>query len=271
MVSITPTPLEESSSPSRRLTWLISGTSSGFGYRIALFAIRRGDNVLAIARSPLKLEKLIQQVTSLKNDDHDSTTTPTPKDRLKTFKLDLGDSEHVIRDVVDRAVKVWGRIDVLVNNAGTTFFSLFAANIDLTLRSEKRLGLAGFDRRNRVITFIPSLFLSFHLPIDNVHRASTIQLIMSENVMGTVKLTLAVTPYMRAQKSGTIITMGSRSAWRAELPVRLSLKKYIKRSNDYHRHHHHRASAHTQCLKLRFMVSVRGEETTPVPPLLLLH
>lgn len=89
--------------------------------------------------------------------------------------------------------------------------------------------------------------------------------------MGTVKLTLAVTPYMRAQKSGTIITMGSRSAWRAELPVRLSLKKYIKRSNDYHRHHHHRASAHTQCLKLRFMVSVRGEETTPVPPLLLLH
>jgi len=203
---------------------------------MALFAIRRGDNVLATARSPLKLEKLIQQVTSLKNDDRDSTTTMTPKDRLKTFKLDLGDSEHVVKDLVDQAVKVWGRIDVLVNNAGTIFFSLFATDIDLILRSEKRLGLAGFDRRNRVITFTPSLFLSFHLPIDNVHRTSTIQRLMNENVMGTVKLTLAVTPYMRAQKSGTIITMGSRSAWRAELPVRLLLRNKSKIKS---RHYHH--------------------------------
>jgi len=122
MASITSTPPEESSSPSRTLTWLISGTSSGFGYRIALFAIRRGDNVLATARSPLKLSKLIQQVASSKTDDHGPTTTP--KDRLKTFKLDLGDSEYVVKDVVDQAVKVWGRIDVLVNNAGRTFFSL---------------------------------------------------------------------------------------------------------------------------------------------------
>jgi len=89
---------------------------------MALFAIRRGDNVLATARSPPKLSKLIQQVASLKNDDRDPSTTTTPKDRLKTFKLDLGDPEHVVKDVVDQAVKVWGRIDVLVNNAGTTFF-----------------------------------------------------------------------------------------------------------------------------------------------------
>lgn len=85
--------------------------------------------------------------------------------------------------------------------------------------------------------------------------------------MGTVKLTLAVTPYMRAQKSGTIITMGSRSAWRAELPVRLLLRNELK-DKELSSSSSHRASVHTQCLKLRFMVSVRGsEETTPIPSL----
>lgn len=47
---------------------------------------------------------------------------------------------------------------------------------------------------------------------------SAIQHLIDTNVMGSVKITFAVLPYMRAQKSGTVVTIGSRSAWRAELP-----------------------------------------------------
>jgi len=47
---------------------------------------------------------------------------------------------------------------------------------------------------------------------------SGIQHLFEGNVMGTVKITFAVLPYLRAQRSGTVVNIGSRSAWRAELP-----------------------------------------------------
>lgn len=69
--------------------------------------------MLATARSLPKLQKLVD-VTSQDPDQ-------TKKDRLKTFRLDLGDSEKTIQDTVREAANVWGRVDVLVNNAGTVF------------------------------------------------------------------------------------------------------------------------------------------------------
>ncbi|KAJ3561501.1 hypothetical protein NP233_g10157 [Leucocoprinus birnbaumii] len=176
--------------PAHPLTWFITGTSSGFGYRIALYALLRGDNVLATARSLPKLQKLVDEVASL----HD----PTAKDRLRVFRLDLGDSAEVMKEVVDEAAKVWGRIDVLVNNAGMSSSLLYWKLVMLIQFSLN----AGWGW--------PGLIEEAGLP--------TIQKIMDDNVMGPVKLTFAITPYMRAQKSGTIVTFGSRSAWRAELP-----------------------------------------------------
>ncbi|KAJ7277216.1 hypothetical protein C8J57DRAFT_1308822 [Mycena rebaudengoi] len=39
------------------------------------------------------------------------------------------------------------------------------------------------------------------------------------NVFGTLDVTTAVLPYMRAEQSGTIVMMGSRMSWRPENPV----------------------------------------------------
>ncbi|KIJ62303.1 hypothetical protein HYDPIDRAFT_114801 [Hydnomerulius pinastri MD-312] len=39
------------------------------------------------------------------------------------------------------------------------------------------------------------------------------------NVFGTLDVTNAVLPYMRKQKSGTVVMMGSRSGWRSEIKV----------------------------------------------------
>lgn len=153
----------------RSLTWVITGTSSGFGYRLALIALSRGDNVIATARSLVKLQKLVDEVS--RDVDH------SKKERLRTFRFDLSDPEEVVRKMVKEAHEVWGRIDVLVNNAGWAWRGMLEES-----------------------------------------GISALQSLIDTNVIGTAKITYAVLPYMRARRSGTIVTIGSRSAWRAELP-----------------------------------------------------
>jgi NAD(P)-dependent dehydrogenase (short-subunit alcohol dehydrogenase family) len=79
--------------------WLITGSSSGFGRHIVHAALQRGDRVVATARqAPVDL------------------VAPAP-DRVLALSLDVTNAEQ-IRAVVDAAVQRFGRIDVLVNNAG---------------------------------------------------------------------------------------------------------------------------------------------------------
>jgi NAD(P)-dependent dehydrogenase (short-subunit alcohol dehydrogenase family) len=82
-------------------TWFISGASSGFGMAFAQFALERGDNVVATARSVGKLEALVAH---------------TP-DRVLAQKLDVTKAAD-IQPAVDAAVRRFGRIDYLFNNAG---------------------------------------------------------------------------------------------------------------------------------------------------------
>lgn len=100
---------------SGHLTWLITGASSGFGYRLALIALQRGDNVLATSRSLTKIQKLV--------DDVSRDVDTSKKDRLKVFQMELSDSEETMKKLAEEAVGVWGRIDVLVNNAGKPLLS----------------------------------------------------------------------------------------------------------------------------------------------------
>lgn len=44
---------------------------------------------------------------------------------------------------------------------------------------------------------------------------------MKINLFGVMNVTNAVLPYMRARREGTILIVGSRSAWRNEWPVSL--------------------------------------------------
>ena len=81
--------------------WLITGCSSGFGRALATAALERGDSVVLTARNVAMLADFAERWP---------TTT-----HLAT--LDVTDFAQ-IQQVVDEAVRVFGRIDVLVNNAG---------------------------------------------------------------------------------------------------------------------------------------------------------
>lgn len=82
-----------------------AGTSSGFGKRLVASILNRGDRVIATARS---LEKM-QALYSLPG------ANPST---LRLMQLDITDSVDKIQRVVDDALSIWGRVDVLVNNAG---------------------------------------------------------------------------------------------------------------------------------------------------------
>jgi NAD(P)-dependent dehydrogenase (short-subunit alcohol dehydrogenase family) len=81
--------------------WFITGASRGFGLEVAREALDRGDSVVATARNPEAVESAL----------------PGFGDRLLAVPLDVT-SEEQAKAAVAHAVERFGRIDVLVNNAG---------------------------------------------------------------------------------------------------------------------------------------------------------
>lgn len=87
--------------PAPDRVWLITGCSAGFGQQLALAALAAGDKVMATARQPEQLTELIT----------------AGGDRVRTAALDVTD-EASIDAAVDATLAEFGRIDVVVNNAG---------------------------------------------------------------------------------------------------------------------------------------------------------
>ena len=81
-------------------TWFITGASRGFGALFVKEALDRGDNVVAAARNP---QALVEKVGARPN--------------LLAIKLDVTNEEQA-REAVRQTVGRFGRIDVLINNAG---------------------------------------------------------------------------------------------------------------------------------------------------------
>lgn len=81
--------------------WFITGAARGLGQQIAHAALKRGDHVLATARDPRAVaERFADQ-----------------RDRVLTLPLDVTDPDAAQRAVA-AAMQYFGRIDVVVNNAG---------------------------------------------------------------------------------------------------------------------------------------------------------
>jgi NAD(P)-dependent dehydrogenase (short-subunit alcohol dehydrogenase family) len=81
--------------------WLITGSSAGFGRHLALAALDRGDSVVATARRTEALDDLVAAAP----------------DRVHALALDLTRPDQVA-GAVPAALERFGRLDVLVNNAG---------------------------------------------------------------------------------------------------------------------------------------------------------
>jgi NAD(P)-dependent dehydrogenase (short-subunit alcohol dehydrogenase family) len=89
-------------------TWLITGSGNGLGRNIAEAALKAGENVVAGARRPEELASLVAQYG----------------ERVKPVTLEVRD-QAAAKAAVQLAVDTFGRLDVLVNNAGYGQFAPF--------------------------------------------------------------------------------------------------------------------------------------------------
>ena len=87
-------------------TWFITGASRGFGRIWAEAALKRGDRVTATARKLADVADLAERFG----------------DTVLPLALDVTDSAQV-QQAVHQAYAHFGRLDVLVNNAGVSLFA----------------------------------------------------------------------------------------------------------------------------------------------------
>ncbi|KAI8631265.1 hypothetical protein F5Y19DRAFT_463564 [Xylariaceae sp. FL1651] len=81
-----------------QLVWLITGCSSGFGEHFVNQILSRGDLVIATAR---KVEKIKHM----------------EKPGVSILQLDVTSDQDNLNELASRAIAIYGRLDVLVNNA----------------------------------------------------------------------------------------------------------------------------------------------------------
>lgn len=101
----------------QKKVWFITGCSTGFGRHIAVQAIEAGYKVVVTAR---RVEQ-IQDIVS----GHEENTLALPLDVTH---------DGQIKDAVQQTIAKFGRIDVLVNNAGIGYFS----SVEESLEEETR-------------------------------------------------------------------------------------------------------------------------------------
>jgi len=81
--------------------WFVTGSASGLGRSIAEAVLAAGDRLVATARDPRRLEDLVKKYG----------------DQIRTASLDVAD-EDAAHAALQVAMDAFGRLDVVVNNAG---------------------------------------------------------------------------------------------------------------------------------------------------------
>ncbi|WP_025742217.1 oxidoreductase [Aquimarina pacifica] len=137
--------------------WLITGISSGLGKALAEAVVKKGDFMIGTFRKKSQVDNFNKK--NIKN--------------TAAFLLDITDQKK-IEEIIETITSQFGKIDVLVNNAG--------------------IGFVGAIEETS---------------LDEVRN------VFEPNFFGTLKLTQAVLPHMRNQKSGHIIQISSHGGIKA--------------------------------------------------------
>lgn len=138
--------------------WFVTGAGKGLGRAVAETAWKRGDSVAATAR-----------------DAGAVAVPPGCEDRALALTLDVSQTdEAAYREAVRAAVDRFGRIDVLVNNAGFGGVTFFEETSEEAIRR-----------------------------------------MFEVNLFGLMRVTRAVLPVMRRQRSGRIFNIASGAGYSA--------------------------------------------------------
>lgn len=117
-------------------TWFITGATRGLGKEIALAALGAGENVVATGRKA-------EDVTAALAD-------ADAGDRLLAIALDVSDDARPAA-VVEAAIERFGRIDVLVNNAGYGQLGFFETLSAEQIEAQYRTNVFGLYNVTRAV------------------------------------------------------------------------------------------------------------------------
>ncbi|KAJ6630582.1 NAD-P-binding protein [Mycena sp. CBHHK59/15] len=112
-----------SSSSSTNRVWLITGANSGLGLALAQYVLSQGDQVIAAVRKTSSIPETIKAA--------------------KPLVLELNASDAEIKQAGAEALKIYGRVDVLVNNAGYCLTGVLEELDDADIKSEFQTNFFG--------------------------------------------------------------------------------------------------------------------------------
>jgi NAD(P)-dependent dehydrogenase (short-subunit alcohol dehydrogenase family) len=107
-------------------TWFITGVSRGFGYLWAEAALERGDRIAATARNIKMLDGLVHRF----------------KDAILPIELDVTDRPAAFA-AIEKAHSSFGRLDIIVNNAGYGQFGAIEELSEAEARAQIETNLFG--------------------------------------------------------------------------------------------------------------------------------
>ncbi|HET9636280.1 MAG TPA: oxidoreductase [Gemmatimonadaceae bacterium] len=114
--------------------WFITGCSTGFGRELARMVLDRGYRCVVTARDPAKAEDIAKG----------------KEDRALVLELDVTDQVQ-INAAVSSAVEHFGRIDVLVNNAGIGYFGSVEESDEEEFRWMFEINFFGLSSMTRAV------------------------------------------------------------------------------------------------------------------------
>jgi NAD(P)-dependent dehydrogenase (short-subunit alcohol dehydrogenase family) len=114
--------------------WFITGSSRGLGRNLTEAVLAKGDKVAATARQPQQLDDLVKKYPG----------------QILPLQLDVTKKDEIV-NAVEQAVNYFGRIDVLVNNAGFGIVGATEAFTDEQVRSQLETNLYAVIDITRVV------------------------------------------------------------------------------------------------------------------------
>lgn len=116
-------------------TWLITGCSSGFGRALATAVLADGHRVAVTARNPADVNEIV---------------APYDQSQALALRLDVTDAEQVAA-AVQKASAGLGAIDVLVNNAGISYFGGVEESAEAAIRRLFEINFFGVMRMTNAV------------------------------------------------------------------------------------------------------------------------
>jgi NAD(P)-dependent dehydrogenase (short-subunit alcohol dehydrogenase family) len=149
-------------------TWFVTGAGRGMGAEIARAALAAGHNVAATARDPARITRAF---------DADPT-------KLLALPLDVS-NEGQVRSAVEAAVKHFGGLDVLVNNAGYGQLGVFEELSPDQVRAQFETNVFGLMAVTRAV--IPLMRKQRHGRIFNISSVAGRQGVFGSSIYAASK------------------------------------------------------------------------------------